>query len=687
MGYRLGIDLGTTFTAAAYVEDAGPRMLDLGDRNLTIPSVLFLTEEGTLLFGETAERRASSQPERVLREFKRRIGDTVPIVVGDRTFDPSALQAELLRRVLLIAEERLGGPPDHVVVTHPANWGLFKLQLMRNILAAAGIPTATLCPEPVAAAIEYAAKQRIPVGAKVAVYDLGGGTFDVAILEKTDGGFEIIGTPLGVEHLGGIDFDEAVLADAVHKLGLRDIDPDDPATAPGLAALRRDCVEAKEALSSDVTTDITSLLPGSVGHRARLTRGELQTLIRPAVEETIRTTARALRMAGVGSSDLYSLVLVGGSSRIPLVTELLNRDIAVPVAADTFPKHDIALGAARQALLCDPEPVDIPAPVDPLALVDPPVPVDPLADSPVADSSAPNPLPPDSGSPDPETVTPVAALSGALSGPAGPSTDAHPPTAVPVPRRQPRRLTVLIAAAALLAVALVTTLLWRPWQGNGNGAQGGPALEDTSLAPGTTAGPTVSPTPTPTPTNSLPVSKTLVDETFDTGEVPGDWRTFDGKWKAVDGHLQSTTGVPRSRIQIWPTSPKNFRIETTIRFVKVENDSRWLNVGLDYHVKDDWGAVLVVRSNTKADNGLELAQRKKSAKKFVSEPVKNSTISAGVGKKRQLAVDVHGKTMVVTMDGHQVFKAKNMARTGGDIGFVINKSTIQFDNVKVIELP
>ena len=350
MGYRLGIDLGTTFTAAACIEDAGPRMIELGNRNLTTPSVLFLTDDGTLLFGEIAERRASAEPERVLREFKRRIGDTVPLVIGDRTFDPITLQSELLRWVLQVTEDRLGAPPDHVVVTHPANWGLFKVQLMRDIATAAGIPGASLCPEPVAAAIEYAAKERVPVGAKIAVYDLGGGTFDVAVLEKTQTGFEIVGTPLGVDHLGGSDFDEALLADAVAKLALQQLDPDDTAVARGLAALRRECIEAKETLSIDIATDVTALLPGA-GRPLRLTRSEFEGLIRPALEESIRTTVRALRLAGVDNADLHAVVLAGGSSRIPLVTELLTHELAVPVAADTFPKHDLAMGAARYALL------------------------------------------------------------------------------------------------------------------------------------------------------------------------------------------------------------------------------------------------------------------------------------------------------------------------------------------------
>ncbi|MGB7983481.1 MAG: Hsp70 family protein [Candidatus Nanopelagicales bacterium] len=357
MGYSLGIDLGTTFTAAAYIEDGEPRMLDLGNRNVTIPSVLFVASDGQLLFGETAERRSSSEPDRVLREFKRRIGDPVPMVAGHQSFDPITLQSDLLRWVLQVARERLGAAPDHVVVTYPANWGLFKIRLMRDITAAAGISGAWLCPEPVAAAIEYAAQHDVPVGAKVAIYDLGGGTFDVAVLEKADDGFESIGTPLGVEHLGGSDFDEAVLADTVSKFGLRGLDPDDPAVARGLAALRRECIEAKESLSSDIATDITSLLPGA-GSPVRLTRREFEGLIHTGLEESIRTTVRALRLAGVDNSDLHVVVLVGGSSRIPLVAELLTRELGVPVAADTFPEQDIALGAARYAVLQSPNRVD-----------------------------------------------------------------------------------------------------------------------------------------------------------------------------------------------------------------------------------------------------------------------------------------------------------------------------------------
>jgi actin-like ATPase involved in cell morphogenesis len=349
MGYRLGVDLGTTYTAAAYVEDQAPRMLELGNRNVSVPSVLFVTEGGGLLFGEAAERRAGAEPERVIREFKRRFGDPVPMVVGQHSFDAVQLQTELLRWVLRSAAERQAAAPEHVVVTYPANWGPFKLQLMQTMITQAGVPGASLCPEPVAAAIEYAAKSRVPIGARLAVYDLGGGTFDVAVLEKTDTGFAILGTPLGIEHLGGSDFDEAVFSETLARLGVADVDLDDPVVARELNTLRRGCIEAKESLSSDVETEISSLLPGTQ-RAVRWSRKEFQALIRPALADTVATTARALQLANVSPPDVHAVVLVGGSSRIPLVTEMLAGELGVRVALDTYPKNDISMGAARYSL-------------------------------------------------------------------------------------------------------------------------------------------------------------------------------------------------------------------------------------------------------------------------------------------------------------------------------------------------
>ena len=230
MGYRLGIDLGTTFTAAAVDSGTGPTMLGLGNRALTVPSVVFLSSDGTLLFGEAADRRAITEPSRAAREFKRRIGDPVPLLIEGQPYSPQSLSAKLLSWAVSVATERQGSDPDEVVVTYPANWGDYKRELLRQLVSLADVPDVVTCTEPEAAAIQYASRAALAVGDKVAVYDLGGGTFDVCVLEKQATGFRIVGSPDGVEHLGGIDFDEAVFHHVLDKLAdrLAAHDPDDP---------------------------------------------------------------------------------------------------------------------------------------------------------------------------------------------------------------------------------------------------------------------------------------------------------------------------------------------------------------------------------------------------------------------------------------------------------------------------
>ena len=346
MPYRLGVDLGTTYTAAA-TDDAGvPTMVGLGNRALQVPSVLFWKPDGEFLVGETAEHRGLAQPDRVVREFKRRLGDDVPVLVAGTAFRAEELTARLLGWVVSTTTTRLGSPPAEVVVTHPANWGPYKLELLDRIGSLAGLEAITRMPEPVAAAARYATRTRVGVDDRLVVYDLGGGTFDVCVLVKTGWGFELLGTPEGVEHLGGVDFDEVLFHQVLQQLGDRvaGLDVEHPETTTGLARLRRSCVQAKEELSEDVEAVVPVALPGLVTS-VRVRRAELEAAIRPALGETVAATLRAMRSAATRPEDLRSVVLVGGSSRIPLVSEMVQRELGVPVTLDTHPKHDIALGA------------------------------------------------------------------------------------------------------------------------------------------------------------------------------------------------------------------------------------------------------------------------------------------------------------------------------------------------------
>jgi molecular chaperone DnaK (HSP70) len=350
--YELGVDLGTTQTAAAVYEDGRVDVVPLGSRRKEIPSLVFLHTDGQVLVGEAAERRGAVEPGRLAREFKRRVGDPVPVLLGGSPYSAHALMARLLGEVVAIVTRHQDAPPNTVTVTHPANWGPYKRDLLAQAARLAEVDSVTLCPEPEAAAVQYAAGVRVRPGDVVAVYDLGGGTFDAAVLRKTETGFTVLGEPEGIEQLGGIDFDEAVFGYVVATLGAAaaDLDPDDDDVTAALARLRRDCVTAKEALSFDTETMIPVALPG-LHTRVRLNRSEFEAMIRPALGETVAATHRALRSAGVTPAELTSVLLAGGSSRIPLVGQLLGADFDARVVLDPRPEHTIALGAARAGAL------------------------------------------------------------------------------------------------------------------------------------------------------------------------------------------------------------------------------------------------------------------------------------------------------------------------------------------------
>jgi actin-like ATPase involved in cell morphogenesis len=460
--YSLGIDLGTTFTAAAVHRNGRTDIAPLGNRAAAIPTLVFLRDDETILTGEAAERRGLTEPTRLAREFKRRVGDSVPIMLGQAPYSAERLMAALLRQVVAAVATREGSPPDRVAVSHPANWGPFKIDLLRHALDLAGLRSVTLVSEPVAAAMHYASTERVEPGAIVAVYDLGGGTFDAAVLKKTEHGFETLGEPEGIERLGGIDFDEAVMAHVRNALHgkLEELDTQDPGARAALARLRQECVAAKEALSFDSDTSISVLLP-NVQTDIRVTRGEFEPMIRAAINETIDALRRAIERTGVTPDDLSAVLLVGGSSQIPLVSELVSNALGRPVAVDAHPKHSIALGAAIAAA-GDSEPV----PARALAAV----PAAPGTMSANGDgrSSSPIALAPSEAATAPARTLQPVAVAAATSAPPrpagnGPVAPPRPPAGAPAPpsgptapRRSSRSwIAALVALVAVIGAAVV----------------------------------------------------------------------------------------------------------------------------------------------------------------------------------------------------------------------------------------
>ncbi|MHC6593098.1 Hsp70 family protein [Arthrobacter sp. C152] len=358
MSYVLAVDVGTSFTAAAVVRfNAGaspvPECLPLGLRGSSVPSVVYYPGDGPVLVGEAAERRWLDAPGQVVREFKRRIGDDVPFSVGALSVQPEDVFATMARWVADRAAEREGEPASAIFLTHPAAWGHHRLSVIRGALTAQGLADVTFLSEPEAAALHYASQVRVEEGSTIAVYDLGGGTFDTAVLRKTGSSrFELAGRPEGIEDLGGADFDAEVFRYVSGHTGgvLAGLDSKDPAVLPALTRLRRECVEAKEALSADSEANIQVLLPG-FQQQVRLVRADFEALIEEPLRETVDALEQSLCQLQLEPADLSAVLLIGGSSRIPLVAQLVSEQLDRPIAVDADPKSSICLGAAVAALL------------------------------------------------------------------------------------------------------------------------------------------------------------------------------------------------------------------------------------------------------------------------------------------------------------------------------------------------
>ena len=364
MGYQLGVDLGTTSTSAAVARSGQASIVQLTTDSQVMPSVISIHDDGEVLCGEVAARRAVTDPTRTIREFKRRFGDPAPIVLGGQGYGADVLTGHLLADVIERTRSTEGDLPAGLALAHPASWGPFRLDMLRSAAAHAGYPDVELVPEPVAAAI--ANRDRIEPGALVAVYDLGGGTFDAALVRYGDD-WDVVGSPEGVERLGGVDFDLAVVAhvDAALDGQVVALDSADPESRAALARLRADCQAAKEALSVDTDVEIPVQLPG-LHTTVRLTRVDLEAMVRPRLVDSLGVLDRVVASAGVTWDDVASVLLVGGSSRIPAVAQMVAEHTGRPITAATNPTFAIAVGTA---LAADAVAADEPAPV---AVTEPP---------------------------------------------------------------------------------------------------------------------------------------------------------------------------------------------------------------------------------------------------------------------------------------------------------------------------
>ncbi len=352
MTYTLGVDLGTTFVAAAVARPTGVAMVPLGEQTLVASAAVAVRPDGSIVTGDAAERRAVSQPALVARGVKRRLGDPEPIRLGDRSYPVATLLGAQLRDVVQKAADREGEPAERVVLTYPVTWTPARRGWFDEIARAADLAASRLVTTAEAAA-HHATPGRL-AGGIVAVYDLGGG-FEATVVRTRPDGPEILGTPEGVEGLGGADVDDAILSYVNDAMSgeLAKLDMDDARTAVAMAQLRQDCVLAKETLSLDTEAVVPVFLPDR--HvEIRLDRTTFEQILRVPLESTVEALSRTVRSAGLTPADVDAVLLVGGSSRIPLVAETVAREFGRPLLEGVNPMHAVALGAAALA--------DVPAP-------------------------------------------------------------------------------------------------------------------------------------------------------------------------------------------------------------------------------------------------------------------------------------------------------------------------------------
>lgn len=354
MSYQVGIDIGTTFTAAAVFRNGVARIFPLSEQRIVAPTMVARGPDNRLLVGWSAARQLRDHPERVVHSFKRRIGDRTPIPLVGESFEPSWFMAQILTAVVAEVSEREGGPPHRVALTHPANWNAHKIARLLEAISLAGLAAdnTVLLSEPEAAAMAHATDAQLAEGALIAVYDLGGGSFDTAVLRRDRTGYEIVGLPEGIERLGGLDFDAALYRYAADQFGrsLPAINTD--AEVATRAQLHLDCVQAKEALSFDPNVKLAMTIGGESAS-VTIERPSFEALIRPALMETIGAMRRCLSTARISIDSVSEVLLAGGSSQIPLVAELLSEEMNRPISIHGAPKELVAVGAAYAAARAD----------------------------------------------------------------------------------------------------------------------------------------------------------------------------------------------------------------------------------------------------------------------------------------------------------------------------------------------
>lgn len=350
MSKIIGIDLGTTNSAVAVMEGGEPIIIPNSEGNRTTPSVVAFTKDGERLVGETAKRQAITNPDRTIQSIKRHMGTDYKVKIDGREYTPEEISAMILQKLKADAESYLGETITEAVITVPAYFTDSQRQATKDAGKIAGLNVKRIINEPTAAALAYGLDKEQGQH-KIMVYDLGGGTFDISILEVGDGVFEVLATR-GNNRLGGDDFDNR-LVDYIAEQFKKEHGIDLRNDKMALQRLKEAAEKAKKELSTTKSTNInlpfiTATSEGPLHLNMDITRAKFEELISDLVEKTIEPVRQALKDAGLEANQIEKVLLVGGSTRVPLVQEAVRKIIGREPQKDINPDECVAIGAAIQ---------------------------------------------------------------------------------------------------------------------------------------------------------------------------------------------------------------------------------------------------------------------------------------------------------------------------------------------------
>ena len=351
MGKVIGIDLGTTNSCVAVLEGGEPQVITNAEGMRTTPSVVAFTKDGDRIVGEPAKRQAVTNADKTIISIKTHMGTDHKVNIDGKDYTPQDISAIILQKLKADAESYLGQTVTEAVITVPAYFTDAQRQATKDAGRIAGLEVKRIINEPTAAALAYG-MDKLDQEKKILVFDLGGGTFDVSVLEIGDGTFEVLATA-GNNRLGGDDFDQILidyLAEEFKKAEGVDLRNDKMA----LQRLKEAAEKAKKELSSTMSTNvnlpfITATAEGPKHLTMDITRAKFDELTANLVEKTMEPTRRALQDAGLSTSDIDDVLLVGGSTRIPAVQEAVKKFIGKEAHKGINPDECVAVGAAIQA--------------------------------------------------------------------------------------------------------------------------------------------------------------------------------------------------------------------------------------------------------------------------------------------------------------------------------------------------